>query len=222
MKIEFYKKNGENDSTVEYPKMLESEVSESRILEYVRYIRAGLRTSNAHTKDKSEVSGGGKKPWKQKGTGRARHGSRRSPIWAGGGVTFGPTNDRNYSLKINKKEKKQALLAVIQTKVSEKVAIGISGLKFEKPKTKEAFSALNNLPLKGKSIVFVPKNDEAMIKSFQNIPIISIATAGKIDIIAVLSASNIIFTKESLSELEKHFTPTKKKSRVRKEEKNDE
>jgi large subunit ribosomal protein L4 len=217
MKIEFYKKNGEKDVAQEYPKILESEISDSRILEYVRYIRATLRTSNASTKDRSEVSGGGKKPWKQKGTGRARHGSKRSPIWAGGGVTFGPTNEKNYSLKINKKEKRKALLAAIFSKISEKSALGISDLKFKEPSTKIAAKALENLPLKGKVTLFVPKDDEIMVRSFQNIPIVTLVTASKVDLIAVLSSDNLIFTKESLSELRTQFDPKKVSAEVKAE-----
>ena len=206
MKIEFYKKNGEKDSAIEYPKKLVSEVTDARLLEYVRMVRANMRSNNAQTKDRSEVSGGGKKPWKQKGTGRARAGSSRSPIWSGGGVTFGPTTDRNYTMKLNKKEKRSALLTAIYSKVKDKKAIGVSDLKFSAPKTTMAAKALELLPINGKVMVFIPVADEVWEKSFRNIPIVTIATANKIDIISVISSDNILFTKESLSELEKHFS----------------
>ena len=156
MKIEFYKKNGEIDSAIEYPKKLVSEVTDARLLEYVRMVRANMRSNNAQTKDRSEVSGGGKKPWKQKGTGRARAGSSRSPIWSGGGVTFGPTTDRNYTMKLNKKEKRSALLTAIYSKVKDKKAIGVSDLKFSAPKTTMAAKALELLPINGKVMVFIP------------------------------------------------------------------
>ena len=119
MKIDFYKLNGEKDTPVEYPKALESETSGANILEYVRMVLANKRQVSANTKDRSEVSGGGKKPWRQKGTGRARAGSSRSPIWSGGGVTFGPRADRNYSIKLNKKEKRAALLTAMYSKVKD-------------------------------------------------------------------------------------------------------
>jgi large subunit ribosomal protein L4 len=214
MKIEFYKKNGELDSPVEYPRTLVSEVSDARLLEYVRMVRANMRANNAQTKDRSEVSGGGKKPWKQKGTGRARAGSSRSPIWSGGGVTFGPTNERNYSIKLNKKEKRSALLAAIYSKVSDKKAIGVSDLKFSAPKTADAAKAIEKLPINGKVMVFVPAADENAKKSFRNIPIVTLAIANTIDIISVISADSILFTKESLSELEKHFSPKKVEKEV--------
>lgn len=214
MKIEVYKLNGEKDTPMEYPKELESVVTGANILEYVRMVLANKRVAGAHTKDRSEVSGGGKKPWKQKGTGRARAGSSRSPIWVGGGVTFGPRSDRNYSLKLNKKEKRAALLSVITGKVSDKSAIGISGLKFSEPKTKTAASALLNLPLKGKAVVFLPVADESAKKSFSNIPYITASTVSRIDIVSLISADNIIFTKESLLELKDHFAGKKEKVTV--------
>ncbi|MEI6144061.1 MAG: 50S ribosomal protein L4 [Candidatus Berkelbacteria bacterium] len=207
MKIEFYKKNGEKDTPVEYPKNLVSEVSDARLLEYVRMVRANMRANNAKVKDRSEVSGGGKKPWKQKGTGRARVGSSRSPIWSGGGVTFGPTNERNYTIKLNKKEKRAALLAAIYSKVSDKKAIGVSDLKFAAPKTSDAAKTLEKLPINGKVMVFVPAADENAKKSFQNIPAVTLAVANTIDIISVISADSILFSKESLTELDKHFSP---------------
>ncbi|MEI8061538.1 MAG: 50S ribosomal protein L4 [Candidatus Berkelbacteria bacterium] len=206
MKIEFYKKNGEKDTPIEYPKNLVSEVSDARLLEYVRMVRANMRANNAKVKDRSEVSGGGKKPWKQKGTGRARVGSSRSPIWSGGGVTFGPTNERNYTIKLNKKEKRAALLAAIYSKVSDKKAIGVTDLVFSAPKTSDAAKTLEKLPVSGKVMVFVPAADENAKKSFQNIPVVTLAVANTIDIISVISADSILFTKESLSELNKHFS----------------
>jgi len=211
MKIEFYKKNGEKDAPQEYPKNLESEVSDARILEYVRMVRANMRKSTADTKGKGEVSGGGKKPWRQKGTGRARVGSSRSPIWIGGGITFGPTTDRNFKIRLNKKEKRAALLAAIYSKVKEKKAIGVADLKFSQPKTKEAAIALEKLPIAGKVIIFAPAGDTSFEKSFRNIPIVTLALANNIDVISVISSDSLIFTKESLSELSKHFSKEKKK-----------
>lgn len=216
MKIDFYKINGEKDAQVEYPKGLVSEVSDSKILAYVRMVLANKRQISANTKDRSEVSGGGKKPWKQKGTGRARAGSSRSPIWSGGGVTFGPTTDRNYTLKLNKKEKRSALLAAIYSKVKESAALGVTDLKFSEPKTKTAATALENLPLKGKAVMFVQIGDEAAKKSFANIPFVKVFQANTIDIVSLMSADNLIFTKESLSELSDHFSE-KVKTEVKEE-----
>jgi large subunit ribosomal protein L4 len=105
-------------------------------------MQANLRQNRAHTKDRSEVSGGGKKPWKQKGTGQARHGSSRSPIWRHGGITFGPRSDRDYSEKINKKQRTQALLSVLSRKAKDGELIFVDKFTFAAPKTAVAKTAL--------------------------------------------------------------------------------
>ena len=201
-KIEFYKINGEKDIAREYPESLKSEISASRILEYIRYVRNANRDAIANTKNKSEVSGGGKKPWKQKGTGRARHGSRRSPIWIGGGITFGPRSNRNFEIKINKKERKAALLAVIFSKVINKSAIGVEELKFSAPKTKEASGVIEKLPLKGFVGLFLERDNENLEKSFRNIPTVRLFNFDKLDVVSILCADSLLFTKKSLQELE--------------------
>jgi len=106
---------------------------------------ANKRQVLAHTKDRSEVRGGGKKPWRQKGTGRARHGSIRSPLWRGGGITFGPTNERNFSLKINKKAKRKALLMCLSDKAKNERIILVDNLELAEAKTKKFFQILLNL-----------------------------------------------------------------------------
>jgi len=211
MKIEFYKKSGEKDTAREYPKILESEISDSRILEYIRYLRAAERFAIADTKDRSEVAGGGRKPWRQKGTGQARHGSRRSPIWVGGGITFGPNSERNFAIRMNKKERRAALLAAVYSKVKDKLAIGVSDLKFSIPKTKEAAKVLEKLPLKGKTVVFLPGGDDNFKKSFQNISYCTLMSPEKPDIILILSADSLLFTKESLEQLALCFSDKRKK-----------
>ena len=109
--------------------------------EVVIGMQANARAGTAHTKDRSEVRGGGKKPWKQKGTGRARHGSRRSPIWTGGGVTFGPRSEKDYSVKINKKVRAKALATVLSKKVADNEIIIVDSLAMNEPKTKDAKAA---------------------------------------------------------------------------------
>ncbi|MCX6812655.1 MAG: 50S ribosomal protein L4 [Candidatus Berkelbacteria bacterium] len=209
MKIDFYKTSGEKDLSVEYPKSLVSEISDAKLLEYIRYVRNSSRSVIASTKDRSEVSGTGKKPWKQKGTGRARHGSRRSPIFVGGGITFGPNNLRNYSLKMNKKERRSAILTIISSKVKDKVVCGISELKFSEPKTSKASSVIEKLPLSGK-IGFFTSGDENSKKSFRNIAGVTLISAKHLDILSFLSADSLLFTKESLKDLEETFSSKEK------------
>src|SRR3989339_379080 len=118
---------------------------------------AGSRTAIAHTKTRGEVAGTGKKPWKQKGTGRARHGSRRSPIWIGGGISFGPRNDRNFSLKMNKRAKRKALAMVLSDKVAQDRFVAVETLTLQNGKTKELAFLLKNLPIsKKKTLIILP------------------------------------------------------------------
>lgn len=142
-------------------------------------MQANARQNRAHTKDRAEVSGGGKKPWKQKGTGQARHGSSRSPIWRHGGITFGPRNERDYSEKINKKQRVQALMSVLSRKAREGEIILVDTLAFTAPKTAAAKTALAAL---GKAVdagsLIAKKNNAVLlaaashntnvIKSFTN------------------------------------------------------
>lgn len=145
--------------------LLELRKNETVLAKYVRVYLANQRQANAHTKDRGDVSGGGKKPWRQKGTGRARHGSSRSPIWKGGGVTFGPTSERNYKLRINKKEANIALATVIKKRI-ENDTIYTTGFE-EQNKTKEAEAFLKIAKLVGK--VMIVTNDAKVRKIFSNL-----------------------------------------------------
>jgi len=142
-------------------------------------LMSNKRTNLAHTKDRSEVSGGGKKPWQQKGLGRARHGSTRSPIWVHGGVAHGPRNDKNYARKVNKKMKAKALFTIISKKIRDNEVFFLDNLKSSAPKAKEGLAILTNLTkIKGaeqilskknnSAYITVMKNDENLNKSFRN------------------------------------------------------
>jgi len=146
----------------------------------VTAMAANARNPIAHTKDRSEVSGTGKKPWKQKGTGNARHGSRRSPIWRTGGVTHGPRNERNYTQKINKKMRTKALYAVLSKKFADGEVLFVDSLSFEAPKTKEAKANLVALATganceqlatkrKNAALIAVTTGDESVAKSYRNL-----------------------------------------------------
>jgi len=138
------------------------EVRHKLLAEVLRSEAMNLRSGNAHTKTRGEVSGGGKKPWKQKGTGRARHGSSRSPIWVGGGVTFGPRSDRNWHCKINKTARLSALKSLIKDRLVEDAVYQLAGLDFSK--TKEAILRIENLvkdkTLKIKDLALVYTTEE--------------------------------------------------------------
>lgn len=173
--------------------------------EVVVSMMSNARANTAHTKDRSEVSGGGRKPWRQKGTGRARHGSRRSPIWRTGGVTFGPRNERNYTKKINKKIRAKALGIVLSKKLEDGEVIFVDTIAFSAPKTAEAKGFLKSLSgvkgadsLAGKkknsAFVALSKRDENAEKSFRNFGNILVGQVKDINPVELLSYKYILIS----------------------------
>ena len=163
-------------------------------------LAANKRQNRAHTKDRSEVAGGGKKPWKQKGTGQARHGSTRSPIWRHGGVTFGPRTERNYHEKINRKMKIRALLSVLSRKARDGEIILVDKLTFSKPRTaeaKKAFVAITKAaqvsPLnKNAALIALSSFDANAVKSFRNLGTIATEEVRNLNPLTVLSYRYLI------------------------------
>lgn len=184
--------------------------------EVVTAMQSNARGGNAHTKDRSEVQGGGKKPWKQKGTGRARHGSRRSPIWTGGGVTFGPRNEKDYSKKINKKVRAKALAITLSKKLSDNEIIFIDSLTFDKPKTADAKSVITAIAKgsgaetlatkrKNTALVVLFERDESTEKSFRNFGNMEVKSVKDINPVDLLTYKYVIVAnpKDSVEALEK-------------------
>ena len=167
-------------------------------------LQANRRRPYAHTKDRSEVRGGGRKPWRQKGTGRARHGSSRSPIWSGGGVTFGPRNERNFPKKINKKMKKKAFWSAMSAKVSDGKLILVDSFKLEEPKTKLFAQVLSALPMKPtRTLVVISQAKSPLVRAGRNIPRVRIEHFISLGMEGVLSSDYVVMTKESLEGLKK-------------------
>ena len=173
---------------------------------------ANCRQPLAHTKTRSEVRGGGAKPWKQKGTGRARHGSIRSPIWIGGGVTFGPRNDKNFKLKINKKEKQKALFMALSSKVRDSEIVIVDSLEFIEPKTKSMKEVLENIFSSAfqsdrvkKTLVVVSKNNSNVTLSTRNIPIAMVTQADSLNIYDVLTYKYLIIPKDAISVIDQTY-----------------
>lgn len=171
--------------------------------EVVVGMQANARVSTAHTKGRGEVRGGGKKPWKQKGTGRARHGSSRSPIWAGGGVAHGPTKDKDYSVKINKKVRAKALATVLSKKWSDAEIIFVDSLALTEPKTAKGKSILNalakgsgqsSLAIKRKNtaLVVLPGRNEVAELSFRNFGNIEVVQAKDINPVDLLTYKYVV------------------------------
>ena len=161
---------------------------------------AGLRAGTHSTKTRAEVAGGGRKPWRQKGTGRARQGSIRAPQWVGGGVAHGP-KPRSYEMRVNKKMKSGALRsALTDAAQSGKLAV-VGGLAFDGPRTKDAVGVLDALGLEGRVLMVLAGPDEAVEKSFRNLPSVKVAFPRNLSTYDVLRADRVLFTAEALDVL---------------------
>jgi large subunit ribosomal protein L4 len=163
--------------------------------------RASLRQGNHKVKNRSEVAGGGRKPWKQKGTGRARQGSIRSPQWRGGGTVFGPT-PISYSYKLPKKVRRLAIKSALSAKALEENILVLESLSFEAPKTKEFVAVLNNLSVDTKTLVVTDGLDEKVALSARNIPGVTVVAADGLNVLDVVSHNKLILTKSAVEKVE--------------------
>lgn len=185
--------------------------------ESVRVQQSNARGGLSNTKTRGEVSGGGKKPWKQKGTGKARAGSTRSPIWRHGGVVFGPRSERNWSLKINKKAKTKALFMSLSDKAKHSSIVLVDSISLEPVKTKQFVSLLGKLKeaskTTGKKVLFVlPKADASLVRASRNIPSVTPIIAANLNIVEILKADTMLMLKDSLQVIEKTFLAEEKKA----------
>lgn len=175
----------------------------------VRVALANKRQVVASTKDRSKVKGGGKKPWKQKGTGRARHGSIRSPLWRHGGITFGPTSEKNFKLKINKKMARKAFLTVLSAKAGDNEILVFDELKLVAPKTKEMAKIMKNFPKIKNSLLVLNGKDETIKRAAGNLPNLEIANINNLNILDILKYQYLIVTKNIIEKLEKKYAVAK-------------
>ena len=167
---------------------------------------ANRRQVSAHTKDRGDVRGGGRKPWRQKGTGRARVGSRRSPIWRGGGVTFGPTNERNFKRIIPVKMKRKALLMALSQKARDNALIILDELKLEKVKTKEMANLIaEHKKQQGSLLIIIPRKDEDILRAARNIPNTEITQAKDLNCLDVMRYKYIMMPKNAIDAVEATF-----------------
>ncbi len=164
---------------------------------------ANNRQGTQKAKTRSEVSGGGRKPWRQKGTGHARQGSTRSPQWTHGGVVFAPT-PRDYSFKMNKKEKRAALKSALSSRVSENKLVVVDKLAFDEVKTKEFAKVLKNLNVE-KALVVINDNDEKVILSARNIPSVKTASTSTINVYDILKYNTVVVTKDAVKTIEEVY-----------------
>ena len=164
---------------------------------------ANNRQGTQSAKTRGEVRGGGRKPWRQKGTGHARQGSTRSPQWTGGGVVFAP-KPRDYSFKLNMKEKRAALKSVLTSKVNDKKFIVLDELKFDEIKTKKMVAVLNSLNV-NKALVVLNDNDTTVIKSASNIPDVKTALTNTINVYDILKYDTVVVTKDAVATIEEVY-----------------
>ncbi|MDI6892641.1 MAG: 50S ribosomal protein L4 [Actinomycetota bacterium] len=182
------------------PRIFESEVNEAAVHQVVRAQLAASRLGTSSTKTRSEVRGGGAKPWRQKGTGRARAGSIRSPLWRGGGVVFGPT-PRDYSFTVPKKVKRLALRSALSMKAKSSELLVVDDFNIKEPKTKLALEVLRNLKVSKKATVVIVEGQENVEKSLRNIPGIKTIYVSEVNPYDVLDNEVLIFTRDALGAL---------------------
>ncbi len=214
MKIDIYNQKGEKTGNAVLPKeVFGLHWNPDLVHQVMLAMQANKRKNTAHTKTRADVRGGGRKPWRQKGLGRARHGSIRSPIWRGGGIAFGPSNERVYTQKINKKMKRKALLVALSQKVRDNEILILDDLKLKAPKTKEAAAILKSLSkIKGfekmiskkgnASLFLLPEKKEEISRSFRNLPNADIAAVSNLNLLDVLKYKYIIFPKDLIKKTE--------------------
>ena len=179
------------------------EVNEHLVHMAVLQQLADKRQGTQKAKTRSEVSGGGRKPWRQKGTGHARQGSTRSPQWTGGGVVFAPT-PRDYSFKLNKKEKRAALKSVLTSAVNENKFIVVDELKFDAIKTKDFAKVLTNLNVE-KALVVLDTNDKNVVMSAKNIPTVKTALTNTINVYDILKYNTVVVTKAAVDQIQEVY-----------------
>ncbi len=210
MQTKLFDKSGKESGTIELAKsVFEHKAAEPLLWETVNALLGNRRSGLANTKTKNEVRGGGKKPWRQKGIGWARHGSTRSPLWRGGGVTFGP-KPRDYTVSIPKKKKLKALLASLSAKAQESKILVIEDLTLDAPKTKNFAEILKSVKLsKTKTLVAVADMDKNVLLASRNVPNVSLKRAADINCYDVLNAEYLLITKQGLKNLEQRCATKK-------------
>jgi len=205
MKTKLYNQNKEEIGEVVLPKeIFEVEVNSDLIHQVVLSQQSNRRQGSAHAKMRGEVSGGGKKPWRQKGTGRARHGSNRSPLWKGGGVTFGPRNDKNYKKTIPVKMKRKALFMVLTAKAKENMIVVVDKFNIEKPNTKEMATSLKKLVDKS-ALLVLSKMDKNLILSTRNIPKIESIQATDLNVLDLLTYKHVVILEDGIKKIKETF-----------------
>lgn len=204
-KIDVYNIEGKKVSNIELADSVFGIEPNEKIVHsvLVNYL-ANQRQGTSNTKTRAEVAGGGRKPWKQKGTGRARQGSIRAPQWFKGGIALGP-KPRDYSYRLNKKERRLAIRSVLSSKVLENNLVVIDAMNFDAIKTKNMVSALNNLKVEGKTLIVLPEKNENVQKSARNIEGVKTSLVNTINVYDLLKYNKLILTVDAVKNLEEVY-----------------
>jgi len=207
MKVKVYNQKKEEVGEVELLKeIFEIKLNTDLVHQVVLAQTANQRQGSAKVKTRAEARGGGRKPWRQKGTGRARVGSIRSPIWRGGGVTFGPTTEKVFKKRIPKKMRRKALFMVLSAKAKENLLLVLDKLEIGKPKTKVMAEVLNKLFLKkGSGLIVLSKMNKSVILSVKNIPKTGTIQAKDLNVLDLLSYKYLVMTKEAIKIIKDTF-----------------
>lgn len=201
MNINVLDQSGKTSGAVSLPSDWEI-VNSVTLARVVRFIQQSSQASVAHTKDRGDVAGSGIKPWRQKGTGNARAGSRRSPLWRGGGITFGPRNTDSFSTRLPRKMRQAALQSILLQYATDGKLIIVDSLKIDQPKTKLAVALLSALSKKNDHILVVLNEDDATTNmAMGNIPSVTVIKLPQLNALNALSAKQIIITKEAIAAL---------------------
>ncbi len=204
-KIDVYNVEGKKVSDIELKEEIFGiEPNEAIVHSVLVNFLANQRQGTQSTKTRSEVSGGGRKPWKQKGTGRARQGSIRAPHWVKGGVALGP-KPRSYKYRVNKKERRLAIKSLLSSKVLENELVVVDDFKMKEIKTKNMVNALNNLKVEGKTLVLLPEKNENVQKSARNIEGVKTTLVNTINVYDLLKYKNLVITVDTVKKLEEVY-----------------
>jgi large subunit ribosomal protein L4 len=207
LKISVYDINGKEVEKISLPEQVFGLRWNADLVHQVMRVKlANKRQLLAHTKDRSQVRGGGTKPWRQKGTGRARHGSIRSPLWIGGGVTFGPSSERNFKKRISKKMNRKAILILLSRKLKDGEIVVIQNFDLESGKTKELAKVLEKLPLKSRNILMgTYKNLPSLVRAAKNIQRLEVSVANEINVLSLLNHKHLVLMKGGVPLFENTF-----------------
>lgn len=204
-KLALYNRDGEQVGEMELqPDLFEAPVKKGAVYQTAVGQAGRRRRGTAATRDRSEVRGGGAKPWPQKGTGRARHGSTRSPIWVGGGVTFGP-HPRKYGFAVPKKMRRAALRSALSAKVAESRLLIVEDLIMDEPKTKSLVRVLENLKADGGALIVTGQPDRNVIKSARNLPGVKTMEARQLNVLDILNFEYLVMTREAMERVQEVF-----------------